>query len=127
MAEKKELGFVSPKHIMFYENERGTGIKANYAGRSRVDSLFQNNSLSVIESNGKGIYGIVVLDDLEVEFSVSYVNERPYIEGGKLCNTISRGDTMLFDEIITLEYNPEINSSPEIIGKIKKFGFREIW
>ena len=77
-------------------------------------------------SNGKGIYGIVVLDDLEVEFSVLYVNERPYREGGKLCNTISRGDTMLFDEIITLEYNPEINSSPEIIGKIKKFGFREI-
>jgi len=125
MAEKQELRFVSPRHVMFYEHVRGTGIKANYVGRSRVDSLFQNNSLSVIESNGKGIYGIVVLDGLEVEFSVSYVNERSYREGGKLCNTISRGDTMLFDELVILTCNVENDHLSEMVKKIKGFGFRE--
>ena len=124
MAEKKELRFASPRHVMFYEHVRGTGIKANYVGRSRVDSLFQNNSLSVIETNGRGIYGIVVLDGLEVEFSVSYVNERPYREGGKLWNTISKGDTMLFDELVTLTFSAENEYLSEMVKKIKGFGFR---
>lgn len=124
MVEKQELKFVSPKHVMFYEHQRGKGITPMYVGRSGVDSLFKDNSLSVIKSNGKGIYGIVVLDGLEVEFSVSYVNERSYREGGKLCNTISRGDTMLFDELMILTCNAENDHLSEMIKKIKSLGFR---
>ena len=125
MAEKKELRFVSPNRFMFYERGRGTGLRPNYVGRSGIDNLFNNNSLAVITSTDRGIYGTVILDGQEIDFSLSYGNERAFRENSKLLDAIHKGDTMLFDEIITLSYNPEINDSPEIIGEIKKFGFRE--
>jgi len=125
MPEKKELRFVSPNRFMFYERGRGTGLKPHYVGRSGADNLFKNNSLSVITSTERGIYGVVVEACQEIEFSLSYGNERVFRENSKLLDAIHGGDTMLFDEIITLSYNPEINDSPEIIGEIKKFGFRE--
>lgn len=128
MAEnkRKELRFTSPNRFMFYERVRGTGLKANYVGRSSIQSLFNENSLSVILFSERDTYRVIIEDGQEIEFSVSYVNERSYRKDIKLLDAIHMGHTMLFDEQIILKYNPEINESPEIIREIKKFGFREI-
>ena len=77
---KIQRNFISPRHIMFYEHQRGKGFVPFYVGRSNVINIFENNSLSVIDKFEKSFCGISIIDSQEIEFSLRYANERAYKE-----------------------------------------------
>ena len=139
---KIQRDFISPRHIMFYEHQRGVGFIPFYVGRSNIISLFENNSLSLIDKFEKSFCGISIIDNQEIEFSLRYGNERAYrevvnekgnqctwkkVDENGICSIISRGETMLFDEYLTIESLEEDKTlNQEIINIILKNGFKEV-
>ncbi len=141
---KIQRNFISPRHIMFYEHQRGKGFIPVYVGRSNIINLFENNSLSLIDKFEKSFCGISIIDSQEIEFSLRYGNERAYrerkleekkydnictwkkIDENDICTIISRGDTMLFDELLSINYEDKFEENKELFEKIRSYGFKKI-
>ncbi|MBS3092552.1 hypothetical protein J4466_03990 [Candidatus Pacearchaeota archaeon] len=92
--------FVSENRIANYRNEKRR-LKPNYVGRSSLDRWVMENgkNLEYIEN---GWRGEITIKGYKYNIEANYVNHRPFKVGQDLNKVMRSGNTILFDEEITI-------------------------